>query len=42
MDSLFALPLILILVLVLIGLSATIGVDSRDGFADDRFPQPYR
>ncbi len=42
MDVLFATPLLLFLVLVLVGLSATLGVDSRDGFADDRFPQAYR
>jgi hypothetical protein len=42
MDSLLALPLILLLVLAFVGLSASVGVDSRDGFTDDRLVQPYR
>jgi hypothetical protein len=42
MDALFAAPLFLVLVLVLVGLAATAGVDSRDGFGDDRLRQPYR
>jgi hypothetical protein len=42
MDILFATPLVLIVILALLGLSATLGVDSREGFADDRFRQPYR
>jgi len=42
MDTLLALPLVLLLALALIGLAATGGVDSRDGFGDDRLTQPYR
>jgi hypothetical protein len=42
MDVLFATPLVLILILALLGLAATLGVDSREGFADDRFPNSWR
>ena len=42
MDALIAAPLLLILLTILVGLSATAGVDSRDGFADDRFRQAFR
>jgi hypothetical protein len=42
MDALIALPILILVLLVLVGLSATLGVDSRDGFADDRLRQAYR
>lgn len=42
MDALIAASLLLVVLLVLLGLAATLGVDSRDGFADDRFRRAYR
>ena len=42
MDALLAAPLFVLIFLVLVGLSATLGVDSRDGFADDRRHQAWR
>ena len=45
MAALIAAPLLLfavVLVLVALGLAATLGVDSREGFGDDRLRQPYR
>jgi hypothetical protein len=37
MDALLALTTISLVVVVLAALSSTLGVDSRDGFADDSF-----
>ena len=42
MDALLVAPLFALIILVLIGLTATLGVDSRDGFTDDRHRQAYR
>ena len=42
MEALLATPIILIVLFVVLGLAATFGVDSRDGFGDDRLRQPYR
>ena len=42
MDALFAAPLLVLIILVLVALSATLGVDSREGFADDGRHQAYR
>ena len=42
MVALLAAPMFVFVILVVLGLAATGGVDSRDGFADDRFPQAYR
>ena len=42
METLLATPIILVILFALLGLAATLGVDSRDGFGDDRLRQPYR
>jgi hypothetical protein len=42
MDALIAFSLIGLALFVMAGLSATVGVDSRDGFADDRLRNPFR
>jgi hypothetical protein len=42
MDSLLAFSLIVTILFVITGLAATLGVDSRDGFADDRFARSFR
>ena len=42
MDAPFAAPLLLVILAIVVSFAATVGVDSRDGFADDRFRQGYR
>jgi hypothetical protein len=42
MDALFAFFAILITLVSVLGVGATLGVDSRDGFADDRRPTTLR
>ena len=42
MDALLVAPLFALVILVFVGLAATLGVDSRDGFADYRHRQAYR
>jgi hypothetical protein len=42
MDALLAAPILFVVLFVVLGLAATLGVDSRDGFADDRVRQAYR
>jgi hypothetical protein len=42
MDALFPFVVAILALLVLAGLSATLGVDSRDGFADDRYGTSFR
>jgi hypothetical protein len=42
MDAILVAPLLLVVLTVLLGLAATLGVDSRDGFADDQVRQAYR
>jgi hypothetical protein len=37
MDAVLILTVVLVLLFSLVGLAATFGVDSRDGFADDRY-----
>jgi hypothetical protein len=42
MDTIVPILLIAILLAALLGLFASLGVDSRDGFADDRSRQAFR
>ena len=42
MDALITLFAALTTLFTLAGLSATLGVDSRDGFADDRYRTSFR
>ena len=42
MDALIVFSAIVLALIVLASLSTTLGVDSRDGFADDRFRTSFR